>query len=62
MPTLNASRFSDSHPSSSSSLSPLGTRATMMEQSLAVLVIRYWWIWGQSGGGVAEQLFLSARS
>lgn len=32
----------NTHPSSSSS-SLLGTRATMMEQSLAVMATRYWW-------------------
>lgn len=35
------SRLSNPHPSSSSSLSLPGTKATMMEQSLAVLVMRY---------------------
>lgn len=38
----------NSHPSSSSSSSLLGTRATMMEQSLAVMATRYWWTWSQN--------------
>lgn len=39
-----------SHLSSSSSSSLPGTRVTMMEQSLAVMAMRYWWTWGQSQG------------
>lgn len=38
----------DPYPSSSSSSSLLGTSATMMEQSFAVMATRYWWTWSQS--------------
>lgn len=40
--------ISISHLSSSSSSSLLGTRVTMMEQSLAVMATRYWWTWNQT--------------